>query len=158
MKIKLLLLTILNSMVFIVSSQNNNVSTGGGGTGSGGSIEYSVGQVDYITTSTNTGTISQGVQQSFEIYITADLKNNESSKFCEIYPNPLQDFLVVKLPNSISEENTFLMYNESGKLIKNQTLLNGENLVEVRDVVKGIYFIEISDKNKNTINYKIVKN
>ena len=69
MKIKLLLLAILNSMVFIVFSQNNNVSTGVGGKGSGGSIEYSVVQVDYITTFINTGTISQGVQQSFEIYI-----------------------------------------------------------------------------------------
>ena len=158
MKIKLFLITILNSTVFILFAQNNTVSTGGNGTGSGGSIEYSVWQVDYVTSSTNTEIISQGVQQSFEIYITADLKNNESVTFCEVYPNPSKDFLIVKLTNSISEENTFLMYDENGKLVKSQVLMEDKSFVEIRDVEKGIYFIEISDKSKNTMNYKIVKN
>lgn len=46
-------------------AQRGNVSSGGNATGSGGSVSYSVGQVFFSSNSGASGSINQGVQQSF---------------------------------------------------------------------------------------------
>ena len=49
------------------NAQQNTVGTGGTAIGSGGSVSYSIGQLDYITASGSGGSASQGMQQVFKV-------------------------------------------------------------------------------------------
>ena len=51
----------------LIYSQETIPTSGGEATGSGGSSSYSVGQMVY-TTNTSGGTVTQGVQQSIELF------------------------------------------------------------------------------------------
>ena len=55
--------TLLTS--FFIQSQEVLAISGGEATGSGGTSSYTLGQVFYTATNASTGSISQGVQQSY---------------------------------------------------------------------------------------------
>ena len=52
-----------------LNAQENTVSSGAIATGAGGNVSYSVGQAFYITSTTPSCSISQGVQQPMEIQV-----------------------------------------------------------------------------------------
>jgi hypothetical protein len=64
---KLLQLTLL-LLGFVLTAQAQQATTAAGGnaTGSGGSVAYSVGQIVYTTHTGTTGSVAQGVQQTYE--------------------------------------------------------------------------------------------
>jgi len=51
-------------------AQSGVVATGGSATGTGGSASFSIGQVFYLTPSSTTHNLIQGLQQPFEITVT----------------------------------------------------------------------------------------
>ncbi|MBT3920140.1 MAG: hypothetical protein HOF24_07130, partial [Flavobacteriaceae bacterium] len=66
----LFLKTILFCLLITVEftfAQSALTASGGEAVGAGGSLSYTIGQVDYIQASGSGGTASQGVQQAFTI-------------------------------------------------------------------------------------------
>ncbi len=49
------------------NAQQNTVGAGGLATGTGGSVSYSIGQLDYVTASGSGGSASQGMQQVYKV-------------------------------------------------------------------------------------------
>ncbi|MET3535610.1 zinc-dependent metalloprotease [Chryseobacterium limigenitum] len=72
-------------------------------------------------------------------------------KTVQIYPNPVDDILNVK---NISSKSTYEIYNAPGQLISKGTI--GDGKIVVRDLVKGVYFININD-NGTDLKTKFVK-
>ncbi|MFP3591600.1 reprolysin-like metallopeptidase [Chryseobacterium sp. SIMBA_038] len=72
-------------------------------------------------------------------------------KTVQIYPNPVDDILNVK---NISSKSTYEIYNAPGQLISKGTI--GDGKIVVRDLVKGIYFININE-NGTDLKTKFVK-
>src|SRR4030042_5256555 len=66
------------------------VSTAGGeATGAGGTVSYTIGQVTYTTNSESEGTVSQGVQQPYEIFVISSSEDRYGITFeLSVYPNP----------------------------------------------------------------------
>lgn len=54
-------------------AQEATNTTGGDASGSDGTVSYSVGQVVYTTNTEPTGSVAQGAQQPYEIFITAGI-------------------------------------------------------------------------------------
>jgi len=71
----LLLATLLLWVGFVQAQESVNAS-GGNAIGNGGTVAYSVGQVVYTTDTDASGTVSQGVQQAYEIF-TVGIKVTE---------------------------------------------------------------------------------
>lgn len=68
-------------------AQQASTASGGNASGSGGSASYSVGQTAY-TVSNGNGSVSQGVQQPFEISIVTDIGIKPSAlQFSSMYGN-----------------------------------------------------------------------
>jgi hypothetical protein len=65
---KITLVACLLLVTQLMYSQQTIPTSGGEVTGCGGSSSYSVGQVVYATHTGSNGSISQGVQQSYEIF------------------------------------------------------------------------------------------
>lgn len=106
--------------------------------GKSGHIRVSaIGNVFYAVKQNNVGTLS-----------TAEVGN---VKTVQIYPNPVDDILNVK---NISSKSTYEIYSAPGQLIGKGIV--GDGKIVVRDLVKGIYFINI-DENGTTLKTKFVK-
>lgn len=72
-----------------LQAQQTVPATGGNATGSGGTVNYTVGQAAYTTQTGSNGTITQGVQQPFEIWITVDPPVAADQEAC--YGEPVPD-------------------------------------------------------------------
>jgi hypothetical protein len=83
--------------------------------------------------------------------IFADCKN-ESTQI-EVYPNPASDYIKVVAP--ISENTILKIISLEGKVMKTMPLISNQTLVSVKDLVSGIYLIEISNSIKKI---KFIKN
>jgi hypothetical protein len=83
--------------------------------------------------------------------------NEVSDGLITVYPNPVNEFLYFSSDDNLKFENRVQIYNEKGLLVKN-TIVKSENdrfSLYVGDLVTGIYFVEIGNKN-NFITQKII--
>lgn len=97
-------------------------ASGGNAKGSGGSVSISVGQVVYTPIANANGSVNQGVQQPYEIFVVTALKEfSEISLNLSVYPNPARDYLVLKVNSSIStdlQRFEYRIFDSAGKLLK----------------------------------------
>lgn len=149
------LLFLLLGFSYTYAQQSVNTS-GGDGTGTGGSISFSVGQVDYVTASGAHGSVSQGVQQSIEIY-TLGTDDIPSIKLeLSIYPNPTTDLLFIKNENS---EITFhyQLFDITGKTVASSSKMVQGDQIDMTSFVSGTYLLRIQTNNNLTKSFKIIK-
>jgi len=69
-KLKLILMLLLTACFTGVSAQEAVLATGADAAGSGGKVSYSVGQIAYTSQTGSNGSVTQGVQQPYEIFAT----------------------------------------------------------------------------------------
>jgi hypothetical protein len=132
-------------------------ASGGNATGSG-TVSYSVGQVVYIT-NTNSGSVTQGVQQPYEIsVITAIEAAKDINLIFSVYPNPTTDFLTLKVKNIDKENLSYWIYGVSGNLIETKRIVADETQISMTNMVSGTYFLKIATANKEVKIFKIIKN
>ncbi|MBL7113327.1 MAG: right-handed parallel beta-helix repeat-containing protein [Bacteroidales bacterium] len=61
-----------------------------------------------------------------------------------VFPNPFSDHTTLRFPNPEHSEYTLLVRDISGKLVRNQGKITGEEIILSRDNLKaGYYFVEI---------------
>lgn len=76
----------------------------------------------------------------------------------ELIPNPTNGIFKVVFPNEKIELNTIKIYNFSGEKIIEKTIENkNEQIIDLSNYPKGVYFIEVKD-NDNSLTKKIIKN
>ena len=155
------LLIMIGILMFGISipAQYANPVSGSDASGTGGTISYSIGQVVYTVLAGTVGNIIQGVQQPYEISIiigSEDIfKNNLKYS---IYPNPTDDYLILKISDNEAENLSYQLYNIQGKVIQYNKIMNRESKISMNSYVSGIYLIKIYDKNREIMAFKIIKN
>jgi Secretion system C-terminal sorting domain len=71
-----------------------------------------------------------------------------------VYPNPVSEILHVKVnSNSL---NRVAIYNTSGKNISTAILQNGDNIIDIKNLPKGMYVVKVLNGTDSKI-YKITK-
>ncbi|WP_191861013.1 FG-GAP-like repeat-containing protein [Hanstruepera ponticola] len=71
-----------------------------------------------------------------------------------LYPNPVNDFLNISMKGNTNLN--YAIYNLTGKLIQEMTMLPASNQIDIKSLKSGIYFIHLNTNQKTTI-HKIVK-
>lgn len=146
----------------LLRAQEAIPAAGGNGTGSGGTISYSAGQVVYTTNNGTGGSVSQGVQQPFEISIVTELEQgNGITLQCSVYPNPSADFVRLKVDASATnsiQNMSFQLYDGNGKLLESRIIIDIETSVDMSHLVKAPYFLKILQNNNPLKTFKIIKN
>jgi hypothetical protein len=105
MKNKLQILTLslfVFSSLFAQAQESTNASSGDA-TGSGGNVSCSVGKVVYTTNSGSNGSIAQGIQHAYEIFIVC-VKGTKQNISLNAYPNPTADVLTLQISNYNNEK------------------------------------------------------
>jgi len=157
-KLKFLVLFVLFLALTKLHAQETIPSSGGNASGSGGTTSYTVGQVVYtINTGTN-GSVIQGVQQPYEISVISGIDVEYIQLKCSAYPNPANDYLTLKVENNNNKNLFYQLYDMSGTLLKNEKLTENEVTIPMADFIPAIYFLMVTDNQKEIKTFKIIKN
>lgn len=157
MKQKLLIITSLfvSSFSFTAIAQQATVASGNNAIGSGGSSSYTVGQIVYTTNVGSNGSVSQGVQQPFEI---STLGIDEYPNInLTAYPNPTSDMLTLSVENHDADNLHYQLFDISGKLIKTDKLVGNQTQINMSSNASGAYFLNITEESKKIKTFKIIR-
>ena len=126
---------------------------------SAGKISYTVGQTAFETTKNSNGSISQGVQQPFEISVV--LNNND---FPELnvnliaYPNPTMNNINLNIKD-IDKHNLYCQIIDiNGKLLTETKITENETIIQMGNYVKATYILKVTQDSKPVKTFKIIKN
>jgi hypothetical protein len=133
-------------------------SAGGEITATGGTASFTVGQIDYISFTGNSGSVLQGVQQPFEIMVvTGIVPHNEITLEYMVYPNPAGDFLTLRIQRDRIENLNYLLLEMNGKIIEAQDIEKIETSISLQGYQPATYILKVFDGTKEIKTLKIVK-
>lgn len=130
---------------------------GGDAYGSGGTVSYTFGQTLYATNTSSDGTITQGVQQPYEIYTLGIDDRSDIILQCIAYPNPTYDFIMLKIENIEIKDLSFQLFDISGKLLASKNVESNEIKIEMINYISDIYLLEVIQDSKILKTFKIIK-
>jgi len=158
-KLKLSALFLLGFGLAGIQAQEAILATGGNASGSGGSASYSVGQVVYTTNTGINGSVVQGVQQTYDISTLPGIDENTGITLrCSAYPNPTDDFLVLKTDNEMLLECTVSLYDISAKLVGTKEIEGYETSIDMSALAPSTYYLKVTLNQKEIQQFKIIKN
>ena len=98
---------------------------------------------------TSCRTITLGTSSSDDIAVTpADIT---------LFPNPVQDYLLVTLGEYIPQRGQIMIYDISGRPVHTQRIYYGQNNVDMTKLATGMYVWMVMDGKKEIKNGKVVK-
>ncbi len=119
-------------------------ATGGNASGSGGSASYSVGQVVYTTNSGTNGSVAQGVQQPYEIYVVTGLEESKDINLSvSAYPNPTTEFVKLIVESYKVENLSYQLYDMQGKLLDSKQIAGKQTSIVMSSLVPATYFVKV---------------
>jgi hypothetical protein len=159
LKSKILSILFLSFVCITVSHGQQTVpATGGNATGIGGSVSFTVGQIICTTLSGTNGTVTQGVQQPYEISVVTAIENAKGINLeCAVYPNPTRG-LVKLIIESIDFENLrFRLFDLNGILLQDKKVESRETEISLDNLSSSVYFLKVIKNNLEVKVFKIIK-
>lgn len=144
--------------ILTTEAQQAAVASGGNATGTGGSASYSIGQVADKTQTGTTGTITQGVQQPFEIVTLSGEEFTGISLEAMVYPNPTASWVTLKITNVNLDNLNYQFFDLTGKLIIDGKISGGETVFDLQKYPTATYLLKVNSLNKALKTFKIIKN
>jgi hypothetical protein len=133
-------------------------SSGGDLSGNNGSISYSVGQVFFTSLSGSTGTVSEGVQQPYEIFVVTGINENpETEVVLDLFPNPSSGFAILRIKYHDYESLTYDLWNANGTLVLNNPLEQEETVLDLEKLPPSVYYLLILNNGSIIKTFKIIK-
>jgi hypothetical protein len=145
-------------MVHVLSAQEDITVSGGEASGSGGSSSYSMGQVFYSTTTSSAGSVSQGTQQSLELFVLSNPELTTLNLKAVTYPNPSTDYVVLSLSDASLENLSYALYDLQGRLVAQNKVLQASTKIDIQVLGAGTYVLQVQQNNKQLKSFKIIKN
>jgi len=160
-RLKLSAVLLLGFGLIGLQAQEAIPATGGNASGNGGTVSYSVGQVINTTNTGANGSVAQGVQQPYEISVVTGIKEAigiNVSVSVSAYPNPVTEFLKLKVESYKVENLSYQLYDMNGRLLENKKITSNETSIAMSNHSPAIYFLKITQANKEVKMFKIIKN
>ncbi len=157
------LLTFTFSLSTVTAQESINAS-GDNASGSGGSVSYSVGQVVYQSHTGSTGSITEGVQQPYEISVITTLEEAEGiALLATAFPNPTDNYLTLSIDDNVQTRNalsqlSFQLYDMNGNLLQSEKITGNQTSIVMSNLVPATYFVKVIQDQKEIKTFKIFKN
>ena len=142
---------------FTLHAQQTIPAAGGDATGSGGSASYSVGQIVYTTHTGSNGSISQGVQQSFEIFTLSNASLSTVNLIATTYPNPTSDYVVLAISDINLTDLSYALYDIQGKPIAKAIISSKDTQIDMHSLSAGTYLLNVNQNNQKLKSFIIIK-
>ena len=142
----------------IIQAQQSVVVTGKDASGSSGNISYSIGQVDYINATGTDGSISEGIQQPYEIYVLGADEFPEITLIMAVYPNPTTSGVNLQIENYSGHHFGYYLFDLTGKLLADKKITETQTYIDMNRYEQAVYLLNVVDDNKRTVkSFKILK-
>ena len=137
-------------------AQKSSSASGGEATGSGGSVSYTIGQMNTTTNSATNGSVAQGVQHPYEVY-SVGMAGSISNMVLSVYPNPIINNLTLSVPNFNKKSLSYQLLDVQGRLIEQNDVVSNRTYIGMSHLPSSIYYLKILQKNKKIQLFKIIK-
>lgn len=136
-------------------AQDSPTASGGDATGSGGTVNYSVGQIVFTINSGSNGSILQGVQQPYEISETLSINSIINHLKLSVFPNPTSGSLTLSItsPSNIK----YLLTDIFGRALMEEQLTISSTSIDMESLSSATYFLTIFKNNQTVKVFKIIK-
>lgn len=134
------------------------VSVSGGNSAGNGSVSYTVGQVFIGLNAGNDGSISEGIQQSIELFVLSNPELKTINLNAITFPNPTKDKIILSLTDNVLDNLVFTIFDIKGRLVKNGKVNKDKTSITMKDFAIGVYLLKVYQKNKQLKTFKIIKN
>ncbi|KPL09591.1 MAG: hypothetical protein AMS26_22675 [Bacteroides sp. SM23_62] len=142
-----------------LQAQETASATGGDASGSGGRVSFTVGQVVFLTHTAASGTVTQGVQQPFEILVVTGFKEaRDISLECKVYPNPAAEFVLLEVQNYDLKDLNLQLYDMNGKILQHKKVEGNLTPIYMGALPPATYFLKIRTGSKELQTFIITKN
>lgn len=156
--LQLIAITFLLLFPVIMVGQQSIDASGQNATGIGGSVSYSVGQIVYTSNSGTNGSVSQGVQQPYEISVVLGVEHPEINLLMTVFPNPTSNSVTLDVANYDFETLSYLLYDITGRQFFIGQTSTKETVILLDDLPSSTYFLKITNQNTIIKTFKILKN
>lgn len=143
--------------ISIVLAQQGTVSSGGVASGSGGTASYSTGLVAYTTLSGTTGTVTQGVQQPYEIFVLGNDDFDPITLTVLVYPNPTVSIVNLRFDSFNDSEAKFELYDLNGRLLQQEKITQTETPIAMAHLPAATYILKVYTGTRELKSFKILK-
>lgn len=146
--------------ITILLAQKGVVATGGRASGSGGSVSYSVGQTNDISIKNNVRTVTQGLQQPYEIFVVEEdsIIRKDFQISATVYPNPASGYLRLRIDEGKIEDLYYKIFDEQGRLISQQKIVDKLTTISLNELGNSLYFVKVYKSIFLMKSFKIIKN
>lgn len=141
----------------LILAQSGSIPAGGDETGSGGTVNFSIGQMDYISISSTEGTVSQGLQHPYEIYEVTSVAHQPLDIAASLYPNPVKDYLYLTVPNELWQGLKITLIDIQGRSVHEEQLADQTTIIAMQETIPGTYFLIIKNEKNQIKSFKIIK-
>jgi hypothetical protein len=138
-------------------AQQSINAAGGNAKGSGGSVSFTIGQIDYSCMEGTGGSVTQGVQQFSEIVKILAEEHSIINYEMVVYPNPTRDFVNLKIENYKLDNLSYALFDLLGRQIGTDKITEEETQIQMNNLPSAVYILAVSDKNKPLKSFKIIK-
>ena len=132
-------------------------ASGGEAVGAGGSLSYTIGQVDYIQASGSGGTASQGVQQAFTITVLGNDDFSSIELKAVVFPNPTTNYINLIITNVVAEDLSYRLFDMNRRIISSHKITSQETIIPMERLASATYLIYVLDQNTQLKVFKIIK-
>jgi len=155
------LAVLLTPGIQLAGAQETLNAAGGQASGSGGSASFSVGQVFYQTHQGEGGSLAEGVQQPYEIYLETAVDDAPAiSLSMAAYPNPVADRLTLRIDEQgdlSASGYRFQLFDNLGRLLKSDTITDMQTHIDMSSFDPALYIIRVSDSKRDVASFRIIK-
>ena len=158
---KLLLTNITIFYLFIwylpsVYAQKDFVAAGGEARGAGGRSSFSIGQIYFSDIINNNGSVAQGVQQPYEIFILKGEDEKGIQLSFSIYPIPATGFITLKVDKGKIENLTYVVNDDLGRIIIQKKLVDVETRITLTKLDNKVFFVRVLKNNLEIKCFKVL--
>ncbi|MEI7596424.1 MAG: InlB B-repeat-containing protein, partial [Bacteroidota bacterium] len=112
-------------------------------------------QVSTNATFAFTASADRTLVANFEL--STGIETSIQSNSISVYPNPVIDFVNLKLDNFNSDKLTYQLFDLNGKQILNKKIESSETKISMHSLVPATYVLKVLDRNKELQSFKIIK-
>jgi opacity protein-like surface antigen len=156
-KMTMMMFLFFGLFISAAQAQQSINAAGGNGKGSGGSVSFTIGQIDYSCMEGTGGSVTQGVQQFSEIVKILAEEHSIINYEMVVYPNPTRDFINLKIENYNLDNLSYALFDMLGRQIGADKITEDETQIQLNNLPSAVYILAVSDKNKPLKSFKIIK-
>ena len=139
----------------VASFGQSAISTAGFEASGDGTLSATIGQTAFMAVANENGSISQGVQQAYEITTETGIDVTEIQ--LSAYPNPTSDVLNLQINGEFGTV-AYALYTNTSKRVAKGVVNGSETQIQMGAFKPGLYFLDVKADGKTVKRFKIIKN